>query len=188
MRAPAYRPVASADTIDAAADLLRRARRPVIVAGGGVHGSGATAQLLALAERIDAAVVTSFSGKGAIAESDGRAAGVLNPLGTTESLEVARRADVILFAGCKVGQNTSHNWTLPLRGQATIQLDVDAAELGRTFGPSVALNGDARATLEAIVTRVRRAARPQWVDEVAAFNDPDPAPFDHARARLAVGS
>src|SRR5437762_1686835 len=53
MRAPAYRPAASADTIDSAADLLERARRPVIVAGGGVHGSGATRQLMAVAERID---------------------------------------------------------------------------------------------------------------------------------------
>ena len=171
MRAPAYRPAASADTIDSAADLLDRARRPVIVAGGGVHGSGATRQLMTVAERIDAAVVTSFSGKGAIAETDRHAAGVLNPLGTTESLAVTRRADVVFFVGCKVGQNTSHNWTLPLPEQATIHLDVDAAELGRTFGPTVALNGDARATLEALASRVRRVARPQWAAEVATLKD-----------------
>ena len=180
--APAYRPVASADTVDAAAALLDRARRPVIVAGGGVHGSGATAELLALAERVDAAVVTSFSGKGAIAETSGHAAGVLNPLGTTESLEVARRADVVLFVGCKLGQNTSHNWTLPLPEQATIHLDVDAAELGRTFGPTVALNGDARATLDALVSRVRRAARRQWAEEVAALRRESAATRKEAEA------
>jgi acetolactate synthase I/II/III large subunit len=168
-RAPAYRPVASAETIDAAAELLRRARRPVIVAGGGVHGSGATGALYELAGRLDAAVVTSFSGKGAIDETDRHAAGVLNPLGTTESLEVARRADVVLFVGCKVGQNTSHNWTLPLPQQATVHLDIDAAELGRTFGPTVALNGDARGTLEALASKVPRAARQQWADEVATL-------------------
>src|SRR5437773_1029775 len=182
MRAPAYRPAASADTIDSAADLLDRARRPVIVAGGGVHGSGATRQLMAVAERIDAAVVTSFSGKGAIAETDRHAAGVLNPLGTTESLAVTRRADVVFFVGCKVGQNTSHNWTLPLPEQATIHLDVDAAELGRTFGPTVALNGDARATLEALASRVRRVARPQWAAEVATLKEESVSKREKAEA------
>src|SRR6185312_13486138 len=92
-------------------------------------------------------------------------AGVLNPLGTAESLELAHRADLVLFAGTKVGQNTSHNWTLPLAEQATIHLDSDASELGRTFRPTVALNGDARATLEALTVRLRPHARRAWLAE-----------------------
>jgi acetolactate synthase-1/2/3 large subunit len=66
-----------------------------------------------------------------------------------------------------VGQNTSHNWTLPLAGQATIHLDIDAAELGRTFRPSVALNGDARATLEALLAILDEEVRPAWRREAA---------------------
>jgi len=165
MSAPAYRPLASADGIEAAAALLDAARRPLIVAGGGIHDSNATAALGDLAVKLGAVVVTSFSGKGAVAETEPFAAGVLNPLGTTESLELARRADVVLFAGTKVGQNTSHNWTLPLAEQATVHLDSDATELGRTFRPTVALNGDARATLEALASSVRRHARREWLAE-----------------------
>src|SRR5262249_58669395 len=85
-----------------------------------------------------------------------------NPLGTTASLELARRADTLLWCGCKVGQNTSHNWLLPLPHQATIQLDIDPAELGRTFRPSVALSGDARATLAALLGEVLELRRPSW--------------------------
>ena len=161
-RSPAYRPVASQDSIEQAAALLEQARRPVIVAGGGVHASRATTELAALAERLDAVVVTSFSGKGAVDETAAHAAGVLNPLGTTASLELVRRADVVLWCGCKVGQNTSHNWTLPLAQQATIHLDADPAELGRTFRPAVALNGDARATLAALLAVLRGRGRPDW--------------------------
>lgn len=163
-RAPAYRPVASPDDVARAATLLEKARRPVIVAGGGVHASRATTELGALAERLDAVVVTSFSGKGAVDETAPYAAGVLNPLGTTASLELARRADVVLWCGCKVGQNTSHNWSLPLAQQATIQLDVDPVELGRTFRPTVALNGDVRATLAAVLEVLRGGGpgRPEW--------------------------
>jgi len=164
-RAPAYRPVASRDAIEAAAGLLNRARRPVIVAGGGVHDSSATPQLEKLAEQLGAVVVTSFSGKGSIAETSTHAAGVLNPLGTTESLELARRADVVFWIGCKVGQNTSHNWTLPLSEQATVQLDIDASELGRTFRPTVALNGDARATLDVLVPLLEKTDRTAWIEE-----------------------
>jgi acetolactate synthase-1/2/3 large subunit len=161
-RAPAYRPVASPDSVEQAAALLRKARRPLVVAGGGVHASRATTELAALAERLDAVVVTSFSGKGAVDETAPYAAGVLNPLGTTASLELARRADVVLWCGCKVGQNTSHNWSLPLAHQATIQLDADPSELGRTFRPAVALNGDARATLESLLALLPGGARPRW--------------------------
>ncbi len=164
-QAPAFRPVASPDAVAAAASLLKKARRPVIVAGGGVHASRATKQLEALAQRLDAVVVTSFSGKGSVVEVGSSSAGVLNPLGTTESLELVRRADVVFWCGCKVGQNTSHNWTLPLTGQATIHLDVDGSELGRTFRPTVALNGDARSTLEALLELVETRARPEWIRE-----------------------
>jgi len=166
-QAPAYRPVASADTVAAAADLLRKARRPLIVAGGGVLASRATTELKNLAERLDAVVVTSFSGKGSVDETGPSSAGVLNPLGTTDSLELFRRADVVLWCGCKVGQNTSHNWSLPLAEQATIHLDVDPSELGRTFRPTVALNGDARATLEALLAILKDGARPEWRREAA---------------------
>ncbi len=146
-RAPVYRPVASPESVAAAANLLKKALRPVIVAGGGVHASRATDQLTALAERMEAVVVTSLSGKGAVAETAPYSAGVLNPLGTTDSLDLVRRADVVFWCGCKVGQNTSHNWTLPLAEQATIHLDADGTELGRTFRPTVALNGDVRSSL-----------------------------------------
>ena len=166
-QAPAYRPVASADTVAAAADLLTKARRPLIVAGGGVLASRATTELKNLGERLDAVVVTSFSGKGSVDETGPSSAGVLNPLGTTDSLELFRRADVVLWCGCKVGQNTSHNWSLPLVKQATIHLDVDPSELGRTFRPTVALNGDARATLEALLVILKDGARPEWRREAA---------------------
>ena len=166
-RAPAYRPVASDDSIEQAAALLKKALRPVIVAGGGVHDSRATAELATLAERVDAVVVTSLTGKGAVDETGPRAAGVLNPLGTKESLALVRRADLVFWCGTKVGQNTSYNWTLPLATQTTIHLDADATELGRTFRPTVALNGDARATLAALIKILPAEPRPKWRAEAA---------------------
>jgi acetolactate synthase-1/2/3 large subunit len=159
-RAPAYRPQPQRADIMQAAALLRTARRPIIVAGGGVHASRATRQLTALADSLGAVVMTSFSGKGAIAETAPHTPGVLNPLGTPESLELARQADLSIWVGCKIGQNTSHNWTLPPPSQATIHIDVDPAELGRTFRPTVALHGDARSTLTALTEALENGNSP----------------------------
>lgn len=166
--APAFRPVASPDSLETAAGLLARSRRPVIVAGGGIHDSQATAELQALAEVLDAVVVTSLTGKGAVSEQTPYAAGVLNPLGTQESVELVRRADLVFWCGTKVGQNTSSNWTLPTEGQSTIHLDSDGTELGRTFRPTVALNGDARSTLQQLLALLEKQTRDDWLSEAAA--------------------
>jgi acetolactate synthase-1/2/3 large subunit len=95
-RAPAYRPVASPDTIREAAELLSRAQRPAIVAGGGVLGSRATEELSRLAETIDAVVVTSFSGKGSITETSPHSGGVLNPLAGPTANTLVKRADAVV--------------------------------------------------------------------------------------------
>ena len=161
-RAPAFRTVADPVSIGEAAALLDASARPLIIAGGGVHTSRAARELADLAELADAMVVTSFTGKGAVDETSAFAGGVLNPLGSTAALELARQADTLFWCGCKIGQNTSHNWQLPLPDQATIQLDIDPAELGRTFRPSVALYGDARVTLRAVADRLKKRRRPAW--------------------------
>jgi acetolactate synthase I/II/III large subunit len=166
-RSPAHRPVAEPGALARAAEPLERCERPLIVAGGGVHASRACDEVTALASRIDAAVATSFSGKGAVDETGPHGAGVLNPLGSTAALELARRADLLFWCGCKVGQNTSHNWSLPLADQVTIHLDVDPAELGRTFRPSVALQGDAGSTLRGLLDLIAERRRPEWLQEVA---------------------
>jgi acetolactate synthase-1/2/3 large subunit len=170
-RAPAYRPVASPDTVEEAVDLLGRSRRPVIVAGGGVLGSRATEELTRLAESIDAVVVTSFTGKGSVAETTPHSGGVLNPLAGPAASTIVKRADVVFWCGSKVSQNTSVNWTIPTPEQATVHLDIDPAEPGRTFRPTVALNGDVKGTLTALLDRIEPQDHPEWLEEVAAVKE-----------------
>ncbi len=174
-RAPAYRPVASPDTIEEAADLLAQVRRPVIVAGGGVLGSRATDELTRLAETIDAVVVTSFTGKGSVAETGPHFGGVLNPLAGPAANRVVKRADMVFWCGSKVSQNTSVNWTLPAPEQATIHLDIDPAEPGRTFRPTVALNGDVKGTLSALLSRIEPRGRSDWLEEVGNIKEEEAA-------------
>ncbi|WP_042303643.1 thiamine pyrophosphate-binding protein [Paraburkholderia kururiensis] len=163
-----YRP--PQEHLESAAALIARARRPTIIAGGGVHGSDASDALTSLTDLLQPLVVTSLSGKGAVPESRPYCAGVLNPLGSAAAIELIKEADLLIWCGSKASQNTAMNWTLPLAGQATITIDADPAEHGRTFEPTVALCGDIRLTIEdlhAALLDAGATVQADWLDFVS---------------------
>ena len=147
---PYLRSTAPAGDIEKAAELIRKAKRPALVCGGGVHSSEAADAVTAFAEKLGGLVVTSLSGKGSVPETKAYAAGVLNPLGSWAAIELAKEADLVIWAGSKVSQNTGLNWTLPTPEQATITIDCDPLEHGRTFRPTVPLLGDVREIVTAL--------------------------------------
>lgn len=170
VRMPYLRSVAPAADIERAAALIRRARRPALVCGGGVHGSGAAEVVTAFADRLGGLVVTSLSGKGSVPETRDYAAGVLNPLGSLAAIELIKEADLVIWCGSKVSQNTGMNWTLPTPEQATITIDFDPLEHGRTFRPTVPLLGDVRETIRALDAALgdrRAGANPEWQARIA---------------------
>ena len=171
IRAPSHRARALPDHLDAAARELAAAERPLIVAGGGVHASGAYDQLKELAHKTGAGIVTSLSGKGVIDEHDDMAMGVLNPMGSKAALDIAPEADLIFWIGSKASQNTANNWTLPTVEQSTIVLDDDPEEHGRTFRPTVSLFGDIRETLTELLPKVEKQERKAWKDQMDAVRD-----------------
>lgn len=169
IRAPSHRARALRPDLEAAARELAAAKRPLIVAGGGVHASRAYEELHKLARVTGARIVTSLSGKGVVSEFDPLAMGVLNPMGSKAALEIAPEADLIFWCGSKASQNTANNWTLPTASQATITLDDDPQEHGRTFRPTVALFGDIRETLRDLLPLLTPREHPEWAarcDEV----------------------
>jgi acetolactate synthase I/II/III large subunit len=128
--------------VEAAAALLARARRPVILAGGGIHLSDAYAPLASLARRLSVPVATTISGKGSIPEDDPLALGVFGRYSRTANAAIGE-ADVLLVVGCKLGEIATSRWSLLPATAAVIQLDVDPEELGRNARLAVGLAGDA---------------------------------------------
>jgi len=151
----ASRPPAPAADLDRAAEMLLSASAPVIYAGGGVHLSGAHDALAAIAELLQAGVVTSAEGKGAVSDHSELALGAAfwreSPLRAH-----VHSADVVLTVGSRLALVSFQP------GQRIIQLDVDPEEIGRNHPAALGLVGDARATLEALLERLRAAgpARP----------------------------
>ncbi|HYK68635.1 MAG TPA: thiamine pyrophosphate-binding protein, partial [Streptosporangiaceae bacterium] len=104
---PAYRTRAPAEAIAAVAALLAGASRPVIVAGGGVRASGASAQLRALAEKLNIPVATSLNAKDQLAGDHPLNVGVPGVYARASANQVLLEADVVLYVGSKTGNQVT---------------------------------------------------------------------------------
>ena len=150
-RVPSSRPRADADEVQRAADLIARAARPVIVAGGGVLTSGAWDVLTTLAEATGIPVGTSINGKGAIAETSACSVGVVGGNGARSYANAwIAESDLVVFVGTRTDSTTTSAWSLPDRKAppTTIHLDIASKEIGNTYPSAATLLGDARATLQ----------------------------------------
>jgi acetolactate synthase-1/2/3 large subunit len=145
-------PRAAGQVVERAAGLLRTARRPVIVAGGGVMLAAAWAELTTLAERLGAPVVTTWQGKGAIDETHELNAWSIGDTASTCGNELAASADVLLAVGCRFTDWSASSWrkgvTFSIPPAKLIHLDIDPREIGKNYPVEVGLLGDAKATLE----------------------------------------
>ena len=148
------------EEIQTAGRMLMQAKSPVFVVGGGAHISGCYDQLKALAEQINAAVITTISGKGILEETHHQAFGVTGSFGNPIARDVMQAADLVFFIGCKVGQLTTFGYRLPFKTTPVIHLDADPEEIGRNYPDSIPLVGDARLGLKALidVTRGRKSS------------------------------
>ena len=139
--------------VELAARLLRKAKQPVFICGGGVVLSGAEGELATLAETLSAPVATTISGKGSIDERCAHSVGVVGSNGgTPETRAVVDAADLIVFVGCRAGSVTTERWRHPQAGKARIiHIDVDPAVPGTNYKVDVPLIGDARLGLSALI-------------------------------------
>lgn len=139
---PARRSRPAHSDIHAAAELLAAASRPLILAGGGVHLSGAQHALSSLVHRYEIPVAHTLSGKGAIACTDSRSVGLFGRYDRYAN-ELIDTSDCLLVVGCKLGEIATKRYALPNRGTPVIHLDVLPEEIGRWAKVSVGLCGDA---------------------------------------------
>jgi acetolactate synthase I/II/III large subunit len=156
-------PAPDPDAIDRAARLLGAAKRPLIFAGGGVVASGATEALVTVAEMLEAPVLMSSNGKGAMSDRHHLAM----PL--TAAPDLVPGSDAILIAGTRFYQPSVSEWAP--RDQPCVQIDIDPEEIGRNRPATVGIVADAAPALAALVERLathnrRRSSRK---DELTAL-------------------
>lgn len=138
--------------LDAAAELLMKAERPVLWAGGGVNGAGAHEELRRLAELLGAAVYLTRGGRGAISEDHPLVVG--NYFGERPGRMYLQNADGILALGTKFSWHTTQQFSTQLT-KNLVRVDLNAAVLQNNYPAAVALEADIKATLRGLIERVQ---------------------------------
>ena len=167
-RVPAFRPEPEPQRVTEAAAALAKAKKPVIIAGGGVVHSKAQAEVVELAEKLQIPVATSLNGKGIILDTHPLSIGVCGTYSRESTNRAVAEADLVFFIGSPAGGMVTGNWTIVVPGTEVIQLDIEPTELGRNYPNKVALLGDAKVTLRKLIDAAKpvEGATKAWVGQV----------------------
>ncbi len=186
---PPFRPEPATELVRQAAQVISQARRPVIVAGGGVVASGAQQELVQFAEMLNIPVVTSLNAKGSIPENHPLAIGVVGAYSRWCANRVVAEADLAIYLGSGTGSQVTNEWQVPAPGTPTVEINIDASELGRSYPAQASLQGDVQASLrklmdvmEPLGPRSEWVGRAQellgdWQQEVSVHVNSDGAPM-----------
>lgn len=159
---PAERQRPDPKSVNAVAAKFKNAKKPVIVAGGGVHLSAAYAELALLAETAGAPVATTIHGKGSYPEVGPWSLGVVGANGGRPyANEYLESADFVLFVGTRANATDTNSFTCPPRSTAVAQIDIEAKRAGRNYPGSIPVVGDAQSALADIVARLGTPAARQ---------------------------
>ncbi|MFC7392782.1 thiamine pyrophosphate-dependent enzyme [Scopulibacillus cellulosilyticus] len=145
------RPLADPSLIENCLSLLEKAKKPVILAGGGIKSSGAEADLTAFAEKMDLPVLSAFRRHDVIANHNGHYAGHLGLGAFNCVLETVKQADVILAIGTRLSEVTTQDYSIISPHQKLIHIDISDQTVGRNFPAEIAVVADAKMALQQLL-------------------------------------
>ena len=157
-----------AQAIQQAAALLSQARRPLLLAGGGIVDSEASDDAVELAELLDMTLVPSYGHNDAVPNNHRLYIGPPGGRGSGEAAEAINQADVILALGTRINQgSTSWNYNVVNPETKIIQVDIDPQEIGRNYPVAVGMVGDAKAVAQQLLRVLREEfpegrPNPEW--------------------------
>lgn len=175
------------DIIKRAAALICQAKRPAMLVGGGCILSDATHELRILAEWVQAPVITTLMGKGAIPEDHPLCAFYAGSKGSSCGNRIAQKADVILAVGCRFAEWTCSSYkpgaTFNIPPTKVIQVDIDPREIGKNYPVEVGIVGDAKSVLEDLFQslrsqRTRKQFSKEYLEEIKELKKE----WEHAKA------
>ena len=174
---PSYKPTyrGNARQVKQAAELIEKAERPLLYAGGGIVTSHACAELTELAERMQIPVVTTLMGKGAMRCSNPLNLGPVGMHGSKYANMAVTECDLLIAVGARFSDRVTGKVSEFAPHAKVIHIDIDPAEIGKIINPVVPIVGDAKGVLAAINERLAKAdAQPidrTWVDDVFRWRE-----------------
>jgi acetolactate synthase-1/2/3 large subunit len=168
-----YTPTVNPDLaqVSKAVELLTKAETPIILAGGGVISSNASDELIQMSDLLMAPVATTFMGKGAIPENYPLSVGSIGMHGNPAANRLMGEADALLAVGTRFSDRATANLNTFAPDAQKIQIDIDAAEIGKNIDVDVAIVGDAKVTMQmllaALTQKLKKKQSTVWSKRVA---------------------
>lgn len=170
---PGYKPNVKGNSkqIAKAAQMLKSAERPFILAGGGTILSGASEEVKKIAELIKAPVATSLMGKGIIDEKDDLSIGMLGMHGKQVANQSVNKTDCLLAIGCRFSDRTTGKLEEFLPDAKVIHIDIDPAEIGKNVPVDLPIVGDAKIVLNQLIDELSGNPIEQtpWLESIVDF-------------------
>ena len=169
--------------IDAAAEMIGQAERPVLYVGGGVISSGATEELTALSEKTHILAASTLLGKGAISEIHPHCLGMLGMHGTAYANHAVDQCDLLIAVGARFDDRVTGKLAAFARKAKVIHIDIDPAEIGKTVAADISIIGDCKEILAKLVDKVAAREETDWNKQITNWRNEFPlhCPVDEDR-------
>ena len=161
--------VKAAPRLEQAAKLIAEAQKPLIYCGGGVILSGAESELLAFADRVDAPVVSTLMGLGAVPADNPRILGMLGMHGTHAANIAMQRCDLLIAVGVRFSDRALGNAATFAAQAKVLHIDIDRAEINKNVSTTLHITGDARVVLDLLLPRVEQKDNTQWMQQARSM-------------------
>lgn len=171
---PGYKPTKKGHPLQVkrAAEVMMKAKKPVILAGGGVILSGSSEELFKLSKLLGAPVTTTLMGKGCFPEDNALSLGMLGMHGRRVANFLVDDCDCLIAVGCRFSDRTTGDVSKFASQAQIIHIDVDPAEIGKNVPVDVPIVGDAKIILShliRIISQVEGTQKKEWAEHVKEF-------------------
>ena len=157
--------------LQAAADLIKQSKKPVIYAGGGVKSVDQYELLTNFAEKINTPVLNTLMGLGGIDRKNPLSFGLVGMHGSREANLAISNADLVISVGARFSDRVIGNKDEFAKNAKVIQIDIDSSEISKNIPAEIALVGDLGDVLEGLLEKVEPKDNSAWLDEIETFKD-----------------
>ncbi len=165
--------------IKKAIELIEKAQRPVIYIGGGVIASGASAEVIALSEKINAPVTTTLMGIGSIPWNYPLYLGMLGMHGTKYANYAVQDADLLIAIGARFDDRVTGDIKTFAPHADIIHIDIDSASIGKIIKVDIPIVGDAKKITKEVTDSVKKKEHKDWIEKINKWKQEFPLTYNN---------
>ena len=169
------------EDLDAALEVISKAKKPYIYLGGGAILSGASEEVRAFAKKLDSPVCDTLMGKGAYDGYDPLYIGMIGMHGTKTSNLGVSECDLLVALGARFSDRVIGNASLFAKNAKILHIDIDAAEINKNIHADVSIVGDLKDILTKLIARMEQMHHPEWTAHILELKEKYPLKYDDSQ-------